>query len=276
LIARAVHYNSPRQDKPFVKVSCSTLAEGVLESELFGHEKGAFTGAHRRKPGRFEVAGEGTIFLDEIGDIPLSTQVKLLRVLQEKEFERVGGTEMLRMRARLITATNHNLLEGIKDKSFREDLYYRLNVVGIEMPPLRDRKDDIPLLVQHFIENYRRETAKKIRGIDPEALELLIPYHWPGNVRELENVIERAMVLATGDSITIAELPPNFAHETGAYDEQTLPGDQSFGAKLQEHEKRLIAAAYRENNENISQTAKALGLNRTTLRYKMEKYGLIG
>ncbi|MFC1618812.1 sigma-54-dependent transcriptional regulator [Candidatus Neomarinimicrobiota bacterium] len=276
LIARAVHYNSPRQDKPFVKVSCSTLAEGVLESELFGHEKGAFTGAHRRKPGRFEVAGEGTIFLDEIGDIPLSTQVKLLRVLQEKEFERVGGTETLRMKARLITATNHNLLEGIKDKTFREDLYYRLNVVGIEMPPLRDRKDDIPLLVQHFIENYRRETAKKIRGIDADALELLIHYPWPGNVRELENVIERAMVLAPGESITIGELPPNFAQEAVESDEQILSGKQRYAIKLQEHEKRLIETAYRENNENISQTAKALGLNRTTLRYKMEKYGLIG
>ena len=274
LIARAIHYNSPRKDSPFVKVNCAALAEGVLESELFGHEKGAFTGAIRRKPGRFEIAGEGTIFLDEISEISLSTQVKLLRVLQEKEFERVGGTETLKMKARLVAASNQNLEVLISEKKFRKDLYYRLNVVSLHLPPLRERSEDIPLLVHHFIKKYNQESGKKVQGITPEAMKFLINYTWPGNIRELENVIERAIVLTSQPNIDLDDLPQNII-KRNALQSNDGQEDESLMKRIEEYEKNLIFNALMKTKGNISRAAESLGIKRTTLRYKMEKYDLL-
>jgi len=211
LIARAIHFNSSRAQSPFVPVVCIALSEQLLESELFGHEKGAFTGAISQKPGRFEMAHGGTLFLDEIGDIPGKVQMKLLRILQEREFERVGGTKTIRVDVRVVTATNQDLENAVKEGKFREDLYYRLQVVQIIIPPLRDRLDDIPLLVEHFIDKYAKDNGKSVRYASPEALELMMNYRWPGNVRELENAIERAIVLADADVhlITPDLLPPS-------------------------------------------------------------------
>jgi DNA-binding NtrC family response regulator len=203
LIARALHYNSSRAQNPFVAVACVALSEQLLESELFGHEKGSFTGAVGQKPGRFEMAHTGTLFLDEIGDIPGNVQMKLLRVLQEREFERVGGLKTVKVDVRLVTATNQNLEKEVAEGNFREDLYYRLQVVQIFLPPLRERKEDIPLLAEHFIEKYNRENNKKVKFVGPEALEMMIKYRWPGNVRELENVMERAIVLAESSASLI-------------------------------------------------------------------------
>ena len=274
LIARAIHYNSPRKDSPFVKVNCAALAEGVLESELFGHEKGAFTGAIRRKPGRFEIAGSGTIFLDEISEISLSTQVKLLRVLQEKEFERVGGTETLKMKARLVAASNQNLEVLISEKKFRKDLYYRLNVVSLHLPPLRERSEDIPLLVHHFIKKYNQESGKKVQGITPEAMKFLINYTWPGNIRELENVIERAIVLTSQPNIDLDDLPQNII-KRNALQSNDGQEDESLMKRIEEYEKNLIFNALMKTKGNISRAAESLGIKRTTLRYKMEKYDLL-
>lgn len=274
LIARAIHMNSPRIKEPFVKVSCSALAEGVLESELFGHEKGAFTGAHRQKPGRFEIAGAGTLFLDEIGDIPLSTQVKLLRVLQEREFERVGGNQTIKMNARILAATNQTLLDSIQNKTFREDLYYRINVVEISLPPLRSRLEDIPLLVNHFIQKYNRETGKRINAIDDDAMDSLLEYNWRGNIRELENVVERAVVLASGQTITQSLLPANISTLNS---EESKPSrtPEDFNDRVGFFEKEWITSALKKHSWNISKAAAALQLKRTTLRYKMSKYDLL-
>ncbi|MBI2843360.1 MAG: sigma-54-dependent Fis family transcriptional regulator [Armatimonadetes bacterium] len=218
LIARALHYNSSRGQNPFVPVACVALSEQLLESELFGHEKGSFTGAVGQKPGRFEMAHTGTLFLDEIGDIPGNVQMKLLRVIQEREFERVGGLKTIKVDVRLVTATNQDLEKAVKESKFREDLYYRLQVVQIHLPPLRDRRDDIPLLVEHFIEKYNNENGKSLKYASPEALELMINYRWPGNVRELENVIERAVVLAEPNAqlITPDLLPLSLHPKTDA------------------------------------------------------------
>src|SRR4051794_627412 len=206
MVARAIHINSARDGKPFVKVNCAALAPGVLESELFGHEKGAFTGAVARRLGRFELADGGTLFLDEVGDLPQDVQVKLLRVLQEREFERVGGTETVKVDVRVVSATHRDLEQLITAGEFREDLYYRLNVFPITLPPLRDRPGDIPLLCEHFIQKYAQSIGKRVRGLDPGALASLMAYPWPGNVRELENVIERAMILARGNELTATDL----------------------------------------------------------------------
>jgi transcriptional regulator with PAS, ATPase and Fis domain len=206
LLARAIHFNSPRRNRPFVAVNCAAIAETLLESELFGHEKGAFTGAIRQKPGRFEMAEKGTLFLDEVGDIPMATQIKLLRVLQEREFERVGGNETIRCDIRLISATNQNLEQAIQEKKFREDLYYRLNVVPIRLPALRERPEDIPLLAQHFLKKYVQALNKPVAKISEAALNLLLQHKWPGNVRELENLVERAIVLCTGEVIDVEHL----------------------------------------------------------------------
>jgi DNA-binding NtrC family response regulator len=279
LVARAIHYNSHRRDKPFVRVNCAALAQTLLESELFGHEKGAFSGAIRRKPGRFEIAQEGTIFLDEIGDVPPEVQVKLLRVLQEKEFERVGGTETLKMKARLITATNKNLTELVRENKFREDLYYRLNVVPIYLPPLRERKEDIPLLVSHFIKKYSAEAKKQITGISDSALQMLVKYDFPGNVRELENIIERAIVMSGGNILTLKDFPESIVdgivHDSKI---KAQVGNEEVGLSylVNDFEEKLIKKILKKNGGNISKTAKELKINRTTLRYKMEKYGLIG
>ena len=278
LIARAIHQKSQRNSKPFIRVNCAALAEGVLESELFGHEKGAFTGAIRRKPGRFEIAGEGTIFLDEIAEISPSIQVKLLRVLQEKEFERVGGTETLRMKARIVAATNQDLLGLIKQKKFREDLFYRLNVVTIHLPPLRERTEDIPILVRHFIHKYNQESGKQVAGITPQAMKFLIAYNWPGNIRELENVIERAIVLTNRNKIDIEDFPQNIIQNNQllfASNQAQENSQNDFSRRIEEYERNLIFGALIESHGNISQAAEKLGIKRTTLRYKIEKYDLI-
>ena len=274
LIARALHQNSPRARQPLLNVNCAALAEGVLESELFGHERGAFTGAVQSRAGRFELAGDGTIFLDEIGEIPTSVQVKLLRVLQEREFERVGGVKTLRMRARVVAATNQNLEALIKEGAFREDLFYRLNVVAVHIPPLRERLEDIPALVQHFIESAREQAGQDIESISPAAMKYLLSYSWPGNIRELENVIERASVLSAGKVIEVGDLTPNIvAPGTAGLAADTL--DDNYTKKMDDFEKQLIFNALMEARGNISQAASQLGLKRTTLRYKMEKHDLL-
>ncbi len=270
LVARALHKNSPRRDGPFIRVNCGALAEGVLESELFGHEKGAFTGALRRKPGRFELAHGGTLFLDEIGDIPLATQVKLLRVLQEKEFERVGGEETIRVDVRIIAATNRDLQQEVKAGRFREDLFYRLHIVPIMLPPLRDRLEDVPLLAEHFLRRLQAELKKPGLRIEPEALKRLQAYSWPGNVRELENVLERAAVLCENNVITARDLPPLDGKE------QTLipEDDLNLNAALMRLEKKMIQKALQKTGGVKSEAARLLGLRPNTLFYKMEKYGL--
>ena len=275
LIARAIHQNSQRKNSPFVKVNCAALAEGVLESELFGHEKGAFTSAHRRKPGRFEIAADGTIFLDEVSEISPSVQVKLLRVLQEREFERVGGTETLQMKARLITATNQNLTGLVEQREFREDLFYRLNVVSIQLPSLRERSEDIPLLAQHFIEKYNQDSGKNIKGITPRAVKLLLNYSWKGNIRELENTIERAIVLTSNQQIDVDDLPSNLV-DKAFYKDNSLPEEgDDLSRSLDDQERKLIFKALIETRGNITKAAQRLGIKRTTLRYKMGKYDLL-
>src|SRR5579859_553947 len=275
LVAHAIHFNSKRKDKPFIKVNCAVLAEGVLESELFGHEKGSFTGAAGKRIGRFELAHSGSIFLDEIGDISLATQVKLLRVLQEKEFERVGGTESIRSDVRVIAATNKNLEEAIKKGQFREDLFFRLNVVPIFVPPLRERRDDVERLAFHFLNRYSMEAQKKITKIDKKALELMAHYHWPGNVRELENAIQRAVVLADTETIYPSNLPLDVQsfHKEGHL--TALREDASLTERVESYEKELILKAMEKAGHVQTKAAKILDVNRTALIYKLKKYGLI-
>lgn len=269
LIADAVHQMSNRSDKPFVKVHCAALSESLLESELFGHEKGAFTGAVARKRGRFELAHLGSIFLDEIGEIAPSVQIKILRVLQEKTFERVGGEQTLEVDTRIISATNKDLKQEIERGTFREDLFYRLNVVNIHIPPLRERKEDIPILVSAFIKEFATENEKPVEGIDAKARALLYTYSWPGNVRELRNSIESAVVMAKGPIITPDDLPPSVASDT----ESNYVRVQ-LGATLADAEKELIRANLAANNGNKSRTAEVLGIGRKTLHRKLAEYGL--
>jgi len=269
LIADAIHQLSNRREKPFVKVHCAALSESLLESELFGHEKGAFTGAVARKRGRFELAHLGSIFLDEIGEINQSVQIKILRVLQEKTFERVGGEQTLEVDVRIISATNKDLKTEIERGTFREDLYYRLNVVNIHIPPLRDRKEDIPLLVSAFIKEFATENDKPVEGIDPKARALLYNYSWPGNVRELRNSIESAVVMAKGSIITPDDLPPSVAADS----ESNYVRIQ-LGASMAEAERELIRANLAANNGNKSRTAEALGIGRKTLHRKLAEYGM--
>jgi DNA-binding NtrC family response regulator len=269
MIAEALHYNSPRKDRPFIKLHCAALTESLLESELFGHEKGAFTGAVARKRGRFELANLGTLFLDEIGEINQNVQIKLLRVLEEKRFERVGGEETIEVDVRLIAATNRNLKEAIADGSFREDLYYRLNVVNIAMPPLRERKEDIPLLTAAFLKEFSQENGKPIEGIDPKARAALYSYSWPGNVRQLRNSMESAVVLCKSSLITLDDLPPNVRGESGE-EALRLP----LGASLAEVEKEVIRSTLARESGNKSRTAEILGIGRKTLHRKIEEYGL--
>jgi Nif-specific regulatory protein len=268
LVASAIHYASPRNGKPFIKVACAALPENLLESELFGYERGAFTGAVERKPGRFELASGGTIFLDEIGDLTLPTQVKLLRVLQEKEFERLGGTQTVKIDVRIICATHRDLAELVRERKFRDDLYYRINVFPVNLPSLRERKEDIPLLVDHFIHLFKLENKKKIKGINRAALDVLMAYRWPGNVRELENVMERAVVLCQKELITPAELPASLSG--GA--EVDLPGE---GTSLPEivasiEKQRICDALEKYKTQRLA--AKALGLTERMLGYKILKY----
>lgn len=278
LIARAVHYRSPRAKGPFIKVDCSALAEGVLESELFGHEKGAFTGAIRQKPGRFELSHKGTIFLDEIGNLSQNLQIKLLRVLQEREFERVGGTRTIGVDVRVIAATNKNLWKLVEEKRFREDLYYRLNVVSLTIPPLRDRKEDIADLVYYFLQKLKARTRKDARGLTSAALKALVAYDWPGNVRELENVIEQAMVLSESDVIEISDLPDFVLHtgHTGRESElESLLGTMSLPEILDHIEKQMMIKALEQAGGVKAEAARILGVKLSALYYKLEKYGLL-
>jgi len=271
LLARAIHLESLRADTPFVSVSCAALTETLLESELFGHEKGAFTHAISQKKGKFEMAHGGTIFLDEIGDIGAKLQLDLLRILQEKEFSRVGGNEVIKVDVRIIAATNRDLKKAIEEGKFREDLYYRLNVISILIPPLRERKEDIPLLVDHFIEKFNIEMKKKIEGISPEALNSIMAYIWPGNVRELENTIERAMVITKGTMINVEDLGlPSRAEENSLTCAAPPSGDKSMKAV----EKYHMAKILKENDWNIQRSAEILGIDRVTLYNKIRKYEL--
>jgi DNA-binding NtrC family response regulator len=268
LIAKAIHYSSPRKNKPFIKLSCSSLSEGVLESELFGHEKGSFTGAISQHKGRFEIADDGTLFLDEIGDISPRIQVKLLRFLQEREFERVGGTETIKVDVRLLAATNVNLKEAVEQKKFREDLYFRLNVVSIEIPPLRERKEDISLLIDYFIKKYSRENGKYVHGISNKALMLLKKYDWKGNVRELENCIENAVVMATTSEILPRNLPSHIANQSDEFDEISV----KVGTPLYEVEKKIILRTLEKVNGNKTKAAELLGIGVRTVHSKLKEY----
>lgn len=267
LVASAIHYSSPRADKPFIKVACAALPENLLESELFGYERGAFTGAIERKIGRFEMADSGTIFLDEIGDLSIPTQVKLLRVLQEKEFERLGATKTIKVDVRVICATHRNLEEMIKERKFREDLFYRINVFPIVLPPLRERKEDIPLLAVHFMHKFNKQNEKKIEGINQAALDLLMIYDWPGNVRELENVMERAVILCPGKIISTENLPSHMSKGVG---ELKLEG-ATLPEIVESIEKQKITEALNKHKTQ-RQAAKALGLTERILGYKIQKY----
>jgi len=272
LIARAIHYHSKiRANKAFVAVNCTALPESLLESELFGHEKGSFTGASGRRIGRFEQANNGTIFLDEVGLMTPTTQAKVLRVLQEREFERVGGTDLIKVDVRVISATNRDLEDAMKKGEFREDLYYRISVFPIRLPSLRERKEDIPLLAAHFLKKYCDQENKQIEGISPEALELLMAYNWPGNVRELENAIERAVVLSNDDEITAKELP-SAVRSLG--EKKLYETDNTLSSWIEKLEEEALRQALLENEGNISKTAKKLGIGRATIYRKAKKYGL--
>jgi two-component system, NtrC family, response regulator AtoC len=285
LVAHAIHINSPREEKPFVRVNCAALAPGILESELFGHEKGSFTGALARRPGRFEVADGGTLFLDEVGDLPMEVQIKLLRTLQEREFERVGGHETIKVDVRLISATNRNLEKMIEDGEFREDLYYRLNVFPINLPPLRDRLEDLPVLTTHFVSKFARQMGVQPQTPTSEAVAKLREYNWPGNVRELENIVERAMILARGAPLAASHLDfgrravPT-ATGTGPIavppPAPAAPADdgKSLAERLLDSERKEIVAAVEKSRGNIASAARILGINRSTLYYRLRKHGL--
>jgi DNA-binding NtrC family response regulator len=272
LVARAIHEKSRRASGPFIKINSTAIPENLLESELFGYEKGAFTGAATSKPGKFELADKGTLFLDEIGDVPPATQVKLLRVLQEREFERLGGTRTLKVDVRLIAATNRDLRAALEQGTFREDLYYRLNVVPIDIAPLRERREDVPDLVQLFIKRFSAESGKPINGIKPEALEVLTNYYWPGNVRELQNIVERAAALATGPVLQASDI-----HMDAPRSKSSNSGHNNFlpeGMTLEQWEDEMIREALRRANGNKSLAARLLGLSRNTLRYRLSKIGI--
>jgi Nif-specific regulatory protein len=270
LIAHAIHYNSLRANKPFIKVSCAALPETLIESELFGYEKGAFTGAQGRKKGRFEMADGGTLFLDEIGDLNLSTQIKLLRVLQEREFERLGGTETIKVNVRLIAATNKDLEKAIADGEFREDLFYRLNVFTIYMPPLRERKTDILLMADHFLEKYAREHNKNIKRISTPAIDMLTSYHWPGNVRELENAIERAVLVCETNVIHGHHLPPTLQTAEGSGTVTRL----SLAAAVEAYERDIIQDALKTTRGNRKKAAKLLDTTERIIGYKVKKLNI--
>jgi Nif-specific regulatory protein len=287
LVAHAIHYNSDRAEGPFIKISCAALPDTLLESELFGYEKGAFTGATTRKKGRFELANGGTLFLDEIGDIPHSTQVKLLRVLQEKEFERLGGVESIRVNIRLIAATNRDLEKEVQDGNFRQDLYYRLNVIPIFLPSLKERKEDLPMLVNHFLLKANQENGKDVKYISDKAMEYLLEYSWPGNVRELENAMERAVVLCKSNTIEVDlfPIPGNKNHPVLSNAEATATDeDESFNFKASEDsgltdaveklERKLIKQALDQSKGNQRKASKKLGITERILGYKLKLYGL--
>jgi DNA-binding NtrC family response regulator len=271
LIARAIHEKSKRATGPFLKINSTAIPENLLESELFGFEKGAFTGAVASKPGKFELADKGTLFLDEIGDVPPAIQVKLLRVLQEREFERLGGTRTIKVDVRLIAATNRDLREALEQGTFREDLYYRLNVVPIDIAPLRERKEDIPDLANLFIARFAGDSGKPVEGITPEAMQILVNHHWPGNVRELQNVIERGCALAKGSILAPADIHLDVRTSKAASDGAGFLPD---GMTLEQWEDEMVQEALRRSNGNKSQAARLLGLSRNALRYRLSKIGI--
>jgi DNA-binding NtrC family response regulator len=275
LIARAIHFHSPRRDRPLVKINCTAIPENLMESELFGYEKGAFTGANTSKPGKFEQADTGTVFLDEIGDVPGAIQVKLLRVLQEREFERLGSNATRHIDVRVIAATNQDLRAALEQGTFREDLYYRLNVVPLNIPSLRERKQDIPFLANHFVRKLAPDAGCDVESITDAAMEKLMAYHWPGNVRELENVIERSLVMATGAQLDASDIklesaPRPRAHAAGAGEPLFLPD----GLTLDQYEQEIIKEALRRADGNKSQAARLLGLTRNALRYRLTQMGM--
>jgi two-component system response regulator AtoC len=271
MIARAIHHHSPRDNKPFVKINCSALPENLMESELFGYEKGAFTGANISKPGKFEQADTGTVFMDEIGDVPSSIQVKLLRVLQDREFERLGSNKVRHVDVRVIAATNVDLRAALEQGEFREDLYYRLNVLPLNIPPLRERKEDIPYLARHFVRKLAKDLGSRVESISDGAIERLMEYHWPGNVRELENTIERSLVLANGEVLEAADIRIDLAPKPrlGSAD-----GFLPEGMTLDAYEQSIIREALHRANNNKSQAARLLGLTRNALRYRLSQMGI--
>jgi transcriptional regulator with GAF, ATPase, and Fis domain len=271
LVARAIHSQSNRKDKPFIVVDCGGLAESLFESELFGHVKGSFTGATETKYGRFEVANSGTVFLDEIGNISMNIQTKLLRVRQEKEIARVGSSQVIKVDVRIIAATNKDLLKCVKEQTFREDLFYRLGVVPIVLPPLRERREDIPLLANHFLAKYNKKRGKGITGISDGAMKVLTEYDWPGNVRELENVIERAVVLTRSGVIEPTDL---WYYELGASSETAPSSDAEEVKSLAEAEREHIVRTLKMFEEHIGKASEVLGIDRKTLRLKLRKYGI--
>ena len=276
LIAKAIHYQGQRKDRPFISINCGALTETLLESELFGHEKGAFTGAVAMKKGRFELADEGTLFLDEVGEMPPSLQVKLLRVLQEMEFERVGGTRSINVDVRVLSASNRNIKEDVINGLFREDLYYRLNVIHIDVPYLQERVDDIPLLVRHFIKKFHDEDKEGKIELSPEGWKALYSYPWPGNVRELENVIERAVVLHSGGIIKVDDLPKELTGAEAEFDvERFIPPNMPLQKALEEIEERLVRRALARCNNVQSHAAKSLGITKSLIQHKMKKYNII-
>jgi two-component system response regulator HydG len=268
LVANAIHQNSPRRERPYVKVNCAALPETLLESELFGHEKGAFTGAIDKKKGRFELADGGTIFLDEIGEMSLPTQTKILRVLQEREFEPVGGTKTIKVDVRIIAATNKQLEEEVSKGTFREDLYYRINVVPITIPPLRERREDIPLLAEHFLRIYSEKNKRAIRGFGQGVMQAFMQHSWPGNVRELENIVERMVIMSKGDTLALAGLPPALAGQQQEGERTPLP------TSLKDIERDTIVKTLEQTGGNRTKTAAILGITRKTLQNKIKEYGI--
>jgi two-component system response regulator AtoC len=271
LVAHALHNLSPREPNPFIAVHCAALPDTLLESELFGHERGAFTGATEARKGRFELADGGTLFLDEIGEIPASTQVKLLRVLEERRFERIGGSESIDVDTRLVAATNRDLRQMAEDGDFREDLFFRLNVVQITLPPLRERREDIPLLLQNYFKQFREENGRQLDGFTPDALEALVHYRWPGNIRELRNLVERMVVLARGDKITLRDVPGE-VRDNGA--SRRTSGPLAGAVSMEQAEKRMIEQALADHDGNRTLAAKQLGISRRTLHRKLNEFGL--
>ena len=274
LVARALHAQSLRKDEPLVTVNCAALAETLLESELFGHEKGAFTGADKRREGRFKQADRGTLFLDEIGEMPIGVQAKLLRALQQGEIQRVGSDKSEHVDVRVIAATNRDLRKEVEERRFREDLYFRLNVISLEVPPLRLRKEDIPLLAAHFLSHYAERNHKNVKGFSAQCMDMLLHYDWPGNVRELQNAVERAVILCTGEYVTGPELPVNIAKLAAeAMPKSTEVSSSLAGLPLEEVERRAIEETLRETGDNKSAAARKLGITRATLHKKLRKYG---
>lgn len=276
LIARAIHYNSRRANGPFIKINCAALPESLLESELFGHEKGAFTGAQTLRQGLFERAHQGTLFLDEIGEMPPGLQAKLLRILQEREFERIGGHQTIRVDIRIIAATNRSLQTMVKAGTFREDLFYRLNVIHLQLPPSRERREDIALLANHFLQKFSSENQRDIIDIDPTAMSILSAWSWPGNIRELSNVIERAVVMNTGAVIFADDLPDQFRSPVSAITEvkPTQTGERSLKEEIKREEKRIIVEVLEQQDGNRTRTALMLGISRRALMYKLQEYDI--